>query len=152
MHDVNSQSDFKNKLHSAQKDHHISESYSENDVDEGNTHQDDNNDFPLSRPFRKIKRPAKLKGYEVDYQPHRANIALAYLTQAVQQDLEQAYFDKTMQSHNCSEWLHAIKEELDTFEENETWDLVPLTPGKHAIDNRWVLRIKFEPDGSIHRY
>ena len=49
----------------------ISDSDSENDVDEENTHQNDRNDFPLSRSVRKIKRPAKLKDY-------RSIIALAY--------------------------------------------------------------------------
>ena len=33
-----------------------------------------------------------------------------------------------MQSHDSSECLHSMKEELDAFEENETCDLVPLPP------------------------
>ena len=62
-HDVNSQSTCEDEFHSDQEDNHISESDSENDVDEENTHQDDSNDFSLSSPFRKIKRPVKLKYY-----------------------------------------------------------------------------------------
>ena len=60
-HDVNSQSAFEDKFHSAQEDDQISESDSEEDVEKENTHQDDSNNFPLSRRVRKIKRPAKLK-------------------------------------------------------------------------------------------
>ena len=79
--------------YSAQKDYHISESDSENDdVDEENIYQNDNNDFSLSRPARKIKRPDKLKDYEVGYQSHGVNIA--YLTQVIQQNLEQTNFDE----------------------------------------------------------
>ena len=57
-----------------------------------------------------------------------------------------------MQSSDSSEWLHAMAEELDALQENETWYLVPLPPGKRASDNRWVLRIKSKSDGSIYRY
>lgn len=45
-----------------------------------------------------------------------------------------------------------MKEEMTAFDENDTWDLVPLPPGKRAIDNRWVLHVKYNPDGSIDRY
>ena len=45
-----------------------------------------------------------------------------------------------------------MKEKFDAFEENDTWDLVLLPLGKRAINNRWVLCIKYKPDGSIHRY
>ncbi|KAL7297138.1 hypothetical protein TKK_0009557 [Trichogramma kaykai] len=31
-------------------------------------------------------------------------------------------------------------------------ELVDLPPNKHAIDNRWVLRVKYKPDGQIDRF
>ena len=107
-HDVNSQNAFEDEFHRTQDDDHISESDYDNDVNEEDTHLGDSNDFPLSRPVHKIKRPAKFKDYKVGYQPRRANIALAYLTQAVQQDLKPTNFDEAMQSHDSSEWFYAM--------------------------------------------
>lgn len=34
---------------------------------------------------------------------------------------------------------------------NETWDLCPLPPRKHAISFKWVFKIKVHPNGSLYR-
>jgi hypothetical protein len=35
---------------------------------------------------------------------------------------------------------------------NHVWDLVELPPGRKAIGNKWVLKVKRGADGSIERY
>ena len=40
---------------------------------------------------------------------------------------------------------------MQAFDDNGTWDFVPLPNGKKAIDCRWVFSVKFNPDGSIAR-
>ncbi|KAM2935575.1 hypothetical protein COP2_033275 [Malus domestica] len=42
--------------------------------------------------------------------------------------------------------------ELRGLEENKTWSLVQLPPGKKAVGSRWIYKIKFKADGSVERY
>jgi len=45
-----------------------------------------------------------------------------------------------------------MAEELAALHNTDTWDLVPLPPGKRAIGSRWVYKIKTKSDGSVERY
>ena len=45
-------------------------------------------------------------------------------------------------------WFGAMDEEMDSFEENHTFELVELPKGKKALLNKWVFRIKYE-DGDL---
>ncbi|KAK0600749.1 hypothetical protein LWI29_018076 [Acer saccharum] len=45
-----------------------------------------------------------------------------------------------------------MKEEMDSMKSNHVWDLVDLPPGRNAIGNKWVLRIKQKADGIVERY
>lgn len=48
---------------------------------------------------------------------------------------------------NAPKWLKAMQIELDELARQNTWDLVPLPPGKNVIPGRWVLAIKdIEPE------
>ncbi|CAJ2637857.1 unnamed protein product [Trifolium pratense] len=49
-------------------------------------------------------------------------------------------------------WQKAMAEELAALHKTNTWDLVPLPPGKRAIGSRWVYKIKTKSDGSVERY
>ena len=49
-------------------------------------------------------------------------------------------------------WKAAIERELQNHQDNGTWKLVPLPPGRKAITARWVLVIKRKADGSVDKY
>ena len=49
-------------------------------------------------------------------------------------------------------WQQAMDEELSTLHKTDTWDLVPLPPGKSVVGFCWVYKIKTNSDGSIERY
>lgn len=53
------------------------------------------------------------------------------------------------QASTSSEWLTAMKLELDALENNNTWELVPRLPNQHVVDCKWIFKIKHLPDGSI---
>lgn len=61
-------------------------------------------------------------------------------------------FPKAIQRPDQVEWEKAMDEEIKSLHENHTWDLVNLPKGKFAIKNRWVFRLKRNPDGSVDRY
>ncbi|KAL2900721.1 Retrovirus-related Pol polyprotein from transposon TNT 1-94 [Bienertia sinuspersici] len=50
------------------------------------------------------------------------------------------------------EWIAAMNRELYALEENDTWELTTLPPGKKAIGSKWVFKTKYKADGSIERY
>ena len=45
-----------------------------------------------------------------------------------------------------------MKEDLDAFSKNHTWDLVTLPPWKSVVGCKWIYKIKNHSDGSIERY
>jgi transposase InsO family protein len=49
-------------------------------------------------------------------------------------------------------WRDAISKELNALEQNNTWTLTPLPPGKTSIGCKWVFKTKIKADGSVERY
>ncbi|WRX26121.1 Reverse transcriptase [Theobroma cacao] len=49
-------------------------------------------------------------------------------------------------------WKDAMAKEILALEENKTWVLTTLPEGKHAIDSKWVYKVKYNPDGSVEHY
>ena len=44
-----------------------------------------------------------------------------------------------------------MRKEIQALEDNETWTVEDLPPGKKAIGSKWVYKIKYNFDGSIER-
>lgn len=49
-------------------------------------------------------------------------------------------------------WVGAMKEEIESFEKNDTWELVESPKGMKIVGSKWVYKTKFSNDGSIERY
>lgn len=49
-------------------------------------------------------------------------------------------------------WKEDVNVELHAMEENGTWTVVSLPPGKNFVGCKWVLTIKFNADGTMERY
>ncbi|KAH9667511.1 retrovirus-related pol polyprotein from transposon RE1 [Citrus sinensis] len=49
-------------------------------------------------------------------------------------------------------WFHAVNEEFDALQRNQTWTLVPSESAAKIVGNKWVYRVKYNPDGSISKY
>ncbi|KAL0386685.1 UNVERIFIED_CONTAM: putative mitochondrial protein [Sesamum latifolium] len=56
------------------------------------------------------------------------------------------------EGQGCQEWEEAMRQELDALKKNDTWEVVALPPGKKAIGNKRVYKLKLKADGSIDRY
>ncbi|XP_024046566.1 uncharacterized mitochondrial protein AtMg00810-like [Citrus sinensis] len=70
-----------------------------------------------------------------------------YLT--VAQELEPSYVKAALTD---PKWQHAMQEEFDALQKNKTWVLIPPETAEKIGGNKWVFRIKYNPDGSISKY
>ena len=57
-------------------------------------------------------------------------------------------YDQAMQVEDSVKWESAMKDEIYSLMSNQTWELAELPPGKKALHNKWVYRIKEEHDGN----
>jgi len=48
-------------------------------------------------------------------------------------------------------WILAMQEELNQFQRNDVWDLVPKPPQKNIIGTKWVFRNKLNEQGEVTR-
>jgi len=49
-------------------------------------------------------------------------------------------------------WRRAMEEELQAIEENRTWTLTDLPPGRQAIGLKWVYKVKKDERGAVVRH
>jgi len=50
------------------------------------------------------------------------------------------------------QWCQAMGEEIRALEENQTWTIKDLPPGKKPINCKWVYNVKYKFDGNIERF
>ena len=81
--------------------------------------------------------------YDCLSSPHRAFTSSISL-QTEPQSFLQAFRDKN--------WRDAMRAEIDALENNQTWTLTSLPPGKKSVGCKWVFKVKYKPDGSVERY
>ncbi len=62
--------------------------------------------------------------------------------------IESKKIDKALQD---ADWISAMQEELEQFERNKVWTLVPKPANKSIIGTRWVFRNKMDENGIIIR-
>ena len=88
----------------------------------------------ILRDRRQLKEPAKFLDY----------VFLTHDTPAT--------YDEAMKCEDGAKWKAAMDAEMQSLIKSGTWQLVELPEGRKAIDNRWVMRVKHNPDGNIDCY
>ncbi|KAI4888112.1 hypothetical protein NFI96_008428, partial [Prochilodus magdalenae] len=97
-------------------------------------------------PVRERKAPEYLKEYQckADCDDEIENVDYFYrVTYGVPKT-----FSEAMNSEKFKLWGDAMKEEMQSLTENETFTLTPLPRGKQAVGGRWVYAVKESPNGS----
>lgn len=65
---------------------------------------------------------------------------------------EPSTYDEAVKSSCKNEWMNAMESEINSLEENKTWELVKLPEGKKAIGSKWVYKLKRNFNGDISEY
>ena len=45
-----------------------------------------------------------------------------------------------------------MKQEIKAFEENNTWQVIELPEGMHAVGSKWIYKVKYKANGEIERF
>ena len=74
---------------------------------------------------------------------HRAFLA------SLEQDKEPVNYTEAIQDY---QWQEAMRTKIHALENNQTWNVVPLPPGKKALGCKWVYKIRRKLDGTVERF
>ena len=100
-----------------------------------------------SRPVRERKAPDRIHFHEnYGKRPPKHGANLAH-TKA-----EPLTYEEAMNGPDRREWKLSVGTEFEAHFANNTWELVHLPTGRKVITCKWVFKIKYNPDGTIHRY
>lgn len=100
----------------------------------------------LRRSNRESRPPKYLDDY--NFQPISV---FALNAETYVEDVPVFYEDIKLRSDKLA-WEAAVKEELKALEENETWSLCELPPGRKVIDNKWVFKVKRDAEGEVEKF
>lgn len=89
--------------------------------------------------------PARLQNYDL-FPDNKVNDNGDLVHFALMAEFEPVKKEEALSDLN---WMYAIKEDLESIEKNETWELVDLPEGKKSICIRWICRVKENPKGEI---
>ena len=98
----------------------------------------------VNRPQRTRKSPDRF------INQHYINETIAYTTRILN-DIPETY-EKAMISDESEEWKKAMDSEIASLEENNTWKVEQLPPGRKEIKGKWVFTTKCDENGKIEKY
>lgn len=67
-------------------------------------------------------------------------------------DLDPLTVTDALSRSDAKKWKLAMKEEMNSLDENKTWSLTDLPPGRKAVKSKWVFKIKRDQSGNIVRH
>jgi hypothetical protein len=61
-------------------------------------------------------------------------------------------FSQAMNNMNSSKWYDVMKDEIESMDKNNVWNLVELPHGATAISCKWVFKTKRDSKGNVERH
>ena len=68
---------------------------------------------------------------------------------AISKVVEPGFFHEVVKE---PKWREAMAKQIEALEDNNTWSVKELPPGKKPINCKWVFKVKYKSNGSIERY
>ena len=66
--------------------------------------------------------------------------------------MEPKTYKEAMNGPGAKHWQKAIDSELDSLESHGTYSYLPKPSGVRALPVKWVLKCKYNSDGTVARY
>lgn len=119
----------------------------ESKANESETEENDSNYVKINTEnvLRRSNRERRKSKYLEDY------AVLALHAEAFVENVPN-FFEEIQDRDDKEEWMHAIQEEVNALQQNDTWELVDLPVGKRPISCKWIFKIKRDNEGEIERY
>ena len=67
-------------------------------------------------------------------------------------DNDPVSFSQAMECSGSIKWVNAMKDELNSMDQNQVWELVELPKGCKRVGCKWVFKTKRDFNGNIERY
>ena len=104
--------------------------------------------LPSARKWTKVHTPDLIIGNpDVGVKTRTAStnecLHHAFLSKIEPKKVEEALQD--------ADWIQAMQEELNEFERNEVWTLVPRPKNRSVVGTKWVFRNKTDSEGIVTR-
>ena len=90
------------------------------------------------------RRPAISNDYVVYLHETKTNLSI--------NDNDPVLFSQVVSCDSSEKWLNAMKEEIDSMEHYDVWDLVELPKGCKRVGCKWVFKTKRDSHGNLERY
>lgn len=87
------------------------------------------------RRSQRVPKPKKLDDY------------ITYL--CVDTDLDPITVEEALSRGDGDRWMSAMQEELQSFADNEAWEVVSDSRGKTVVKNKWVFKRKIDHEGNV---
>ena len=87
--------------------------------------------------------------------PERLEYSAMLVTQSLMGNIDPDVplsYEQAISSKEGDNWKQAMKDELKSLEENNTWKLVTLPPGHKTVSSKWVFAKKTDGNGNLVRY
>lgn len=97
-------------------------------------------------PQRTRRKPGHLQDYGTDDTVGKLVTCVDSRYRAIC-DIPQNYQD-AIRSTNSQQWITAMNDEIQSLQENDTFKITQLPPGKKAVGGKWVYTLKSGTDGS----
>lgn len=97
-------------------------------------------------PPRTRRLPAHLQDFEIENVEDKLQTCIDFCYRAVC-DIPHTYQD-AITSAKSRQWKNAMDKEMQSLEENKTFTLTQLPPGKQPVGGKWVYALKRDIDGS----
>jgi len=81
-----------------------------------------------------------LRRYSRQRRPVISSETIVYLYEHGQDLDDPLSFSEAMNSSNATEWYDAMKDEMQSMDQNAVWDLVELPEGAKPVGCKWVLK------------
>ncbi|XP_068234248.1 uncharacterized protein [Palaemon carinicauda] len=101
-------------------------------------------DFNRKYPKRERRKQVYLNGYDTDTDSSSiVKCSVDYCYRVT--DIPRTY-DEAVSSPDATHWREAMKEEVKSPGESDTYELVPLPGGRSQVAGRWVYTVKLGPN------